>query len=104
MFLGILIRVRKLFARVNENRTLIALREKCLYLKFFWSLISRIRNEHRHLLCKPLYSVGMPGGNTDKKNSEDGHFLRSVVHRKIIKSVIDHSDCYQFNVFPAFGA
>ena len=38
MFLGILIRVRKLFARVNENRTLIALREKCLYLKFFWSL------------------------------------------------------------------
>ena len=46
----------------------------------------------------------MQGGNTDKKNSEDGHFLRCVVHRKIIKSVIDHSDCYQFNLFPAFGA
>ena len=70
----------------------------------FLVFISRIRNEHRHLLCKPLYSVGMQGGNTDKKNSEDGHFLRCVVHRKIIKLVIDHSDCYQFNLFPAFGA
>ena len=63
-----------------------------------------MRNEHRDLLCKPLYSVGMPGGNTDKKISEQGHFLRSVFHRKIINSVIDHNDCFRFNLFPVFGA
>ena len=45
----------------------ILLREKCLYSEFFWSVFSCI-----------LYSVQMRE-NTDQKNSEYGHFSRSVL-------------------------
>ena len=41
--------------------------------------IFRIGAEYRDLLRKSQYSVSMRG-NTDKKNSEYGHYLRSVYH------------------------
>ena len=53
------------------------LRKKCPYLEFFQSVFSRIRTKYRDLRSKFLYSVRMRE-NTDQKNSEYGHFLRSV--------------------------
>ena len=55
-----------------------ALREKCSYPEFFWSAFLRIPTEYGDLLCKSLYSVQMRE-NVDQKNSEYGHFSRSVV-------------------------
>ena len=43
------------------------LHEKCLYSELFWSVFSRIRTEYREIKSK-----------YDQKNSEYGHFLRSV--------------------------
>ena len=37
----------------------ITLREKCLYLEFFWSVFSNIRTEYRKMLCISPYSVRM---------------------------------------------
>ena len=45
--------------------------EKCPYPEFFWSLFSLIRTEYVE-----RYSIQMRE-NTDQKNSEYGHFLRS---------------------------
>ena len=45
------------------------LREKCLYLEFFWSVFYRIQTVS-------LYSFRMRE-NTDEKNSEYGHFVHS---------------------------
>ena len=53
-----------------------ALREKCPYSEFFWSVFSRIWTEYGDLFRKSLYSVRMPE-KTDQKNSEYEHFLRS---------------------------
>ena len=55
----------------------ITLREKCLYLEFFWSVFPNIRTECGKILCISPYSVRMQE-NTDQKNSEYEHFLRSV--------------------------
>ena len=54
-----------------------ALREKRLYLEFFWSLYSRIWNKYGNLLRKSSYSVQMRE-NADKKNSKYRYFPRSV--------------------------
>ena len=52
------------------------LREERPYSEFFWSVFSRIRTEHGEIRSTSLYSVQMQG-NTDQKNSEQGHFSRS---------------------------
>ena len=50
------------------------LRKKCPYSDFFWSVFSRIRTEYEE--------------NTDHKNSEYGHFLRSDYDIINYKSII----------------
>ena len=55
----------------------IPLREKCPYSEFSWSVLSRIWNEYGEILRISPYSVQM-WKNTDQKNSEYEHFLRSV--------------------------
>ena len=50
--------------------------EKCLYLELFWSIFFRIRTEYGEMLRISPYLVRMHE-NTDKNNSEYGHFLRS---------------------------
>ena len=46
------------------------LRKKCLYSELFWSVFSHIRTEYGEIRMLET---------TDQKNSEYGHFLRSVV-------------------------
>ena len=50
------------------------LREKCPYFKFSWSVFSGIRTGYEEVR---RYSVQMPE-NKNQKNSEYGHFSRSV--------------------------
>ena len=50
--------------------------ERCPYSEFFCSVFSRIRTKCGKILCITPYSVRMRE-NTDQKNSEYGHFLRS---------------------------
>ena len=50
-----------------------ALREKCLYLEFFWSVFPHIRMFE--------YSVQLLE-NVDQKNSKYGHFSRSDSYSK----------------------
>ena len=56
-----------------------ALREKCPYSKFFWSLFFCMRTEYGEIRSVSPYSVRMPQ-NTDHRNSEYGYFSRSVDH------------------------
>ena len=56
----------------------LTLRKKCLLSEFFWSVFSRIRTEGGEIRSISLYSTEMQE-NTDQKNSEYEHFLRSVV-------------------------
>ena len=51
--------------------------EKCPYSEFFWSVFSRIRTEYGEIQSIFPYSVRMRK-NSDQKNSECGHFSRSV--------------------------
>ena len=53
-----------------------ALREKCPYSGFFWSVFSRIWTEYGEILRISAYSVRMRQ-NADQKNSKYGHFSRS---------------------------
>ena len=46
------------------------------YSKFSWSVFSRIRTESGEIIRISSYKVQMRE-NTDQKNSEYGHFLRS---------------------------
>ena len=57
----------------------LTLRDKCLYLEFFWSVFSSIWTEYGEILRISMYSVRMRE-NTDWKNSEYGHFSRSVTY------------------------
>ena len=59
----------------------ITLPKKCSYLELFWSVFSRIPTEYREIQSISEHSVQMRE-NTDQKNSEYGHFLRSVTHCK----------------------
>ena len=61
----------------DREWSLFALREKRPYSEFFWSVFSRIRTEYGEILRIFPYSVQM-WENTDEKNSEYGHFLRSA--------------------------
>ena len=54
----------------------VSLREKCPYSEFFWSLFSLIRTEYGEIR---RYSVWMRE-NAYQKNSEYGHFSRSVCY------------------------
>ena len=55
----------------------LSLREKCLYLELFWPVFQRIWTECGKIKSISQYSVRMRE-NTDKKNTEYGHFSRSV--------------------------
>ena len=50
--------------------------------RVFWSVFSPIRTEYGDLLCKYSYSVQMRENN-NQKNSEYGHFLRSLRTGKV---------------------
>ena len=52
-------------------------RKKCPYSEFFRSVFSSIRTEYGEMQCTSPYSVRL-WENTDQKDSEYGHFLRSV--------------------------
>ena len=54
-------------ANSSQLKPLLALREKCLYSEFFWSVFSRIRTEY-----------GEMQENTGQKNSQYEHFSCSV--------------------------
>ena len=54
-----------------------SLREKCLFLEFFWSVFSRIWSEYGEILRISPHSVRMRE-NTDQNNSKYGHFSRSI--------------------------
>ena len=53
-----------------------ALHKKCPYSEFSWSSFFRLWTEHKEIFRNSQYSVRMRE-NTDQKNSEFGHFLRS---------------------------
>ena len=57
-----------------------ALREKSLYLEFFWSVFSHIRTKYREIRCISLYSVRALE-NADQKNSNYGNLSHSGGHR-----------------------
>ena len=63
----------------------ITLREKCPYSGFFWSVFSCLRTEYGEMRSFSPYSVRIRE-NTDQKNSEYGHFSRSVSFSKIFQS------------------
>ena len=54
----------------------------CSYLKFWWSLFSRIRIEYGEIRSISPYSVQM-WEKTDQKNSKYGHLSRSIKYWKI---------------------
>ena len=60
-----------------KNSKPFTLRKKCPYSELFWSVFSRIRTEYAEILNISPYSVRI-WENTDRKNSEKGHFSRSV--------------------------
>ena len=55
-----------------------SLHKKCGYSVFFWFVFPRIRTEYGEILHASPYSVQMQD-NTDQKNSQYKHFLRSVL-------------------------
>ena len=61
------------------EKTKRALRGKCPCSEFFWSVFSRIRTECREIRSISPYSVQIRE-NTDQKNLEHGHFLRSLLN------------------------
>ena len=63
----------------------ITLREKCPYSGFFWSVFSCLRTESGEMRSISPYSVRIRE-NTDQKNSEYGHFSRSVSFSIIFQS------------------
>ena len=72
---------------VNKHFAYLTLCEKCPYSEFFWYVFSSIWTKYREILCIFPYSVLMRE-NTDQKNSEYGHFSRSVKCTKKVKGVI----------------
>ena len=63
----------------------ITLREKCPHSGFFWSVFSCLRTEYGEMRSISPYSVRIRE-NTDQKNSEYGHFSRSVSFSIIFQS------------------
>ena len=62
----------------------LALREKCPYLEFFWSIFPRSWTKYGEIRSISLYSVRMQK-NTDQENSEYGNFSGSVGHVHCLK-------------------
>ena len=62
---------------LQDFRICITPHKKCPYLEFFWSVFSQIRTEYGEIRSISPFSVRMRE-NTDQKNSEYGHFLRSI--------------------------
>ena len=56
-----------------------SLHKKCPYSEFFWSIFSHLRIEYGEIRSIAPYLVRMRE-NTDQKNSECGHFSRSVCY------------------------
>ena len=56
----------------------VSMREKCPYSEFFWSVFPLIQKKYGEMLCILPHLVWMLE-NTDQKNSEYGHFSRSVL-------------------------
>ena len=70
-------------AWIKSKNASILLREKCPYSEFFWSIFSRIWTEHAEIRSiSARYEISPQSvqirENTDQKNSEYKHFLRSV--------------------------
>ena len=68
---------KKYFVRIS----CIALRKKCPYSEFLLSVFSRIQTEYGEIRSISTYLVQM-WENKDQKNSEYGHFSRSVGYKK----------------------
>ena len=68
--------LRKIFRMIRE-RTCTSLREKCLYLKFFWSVFNYFRTKYGDFLSKSPHSTQMRE-NAEQKKSVYGHFLQSA--------------------------
>ena len=81
--------------KINNHRTAkdllhsISLREKCPCSEFFWSAFSRIRTEYEGILRISPYSV-QTREKAEQKNSEYGHFSRSVGHFYIYAKLMKH--------------
>ena len=65
------------FRKRTKNKKLGLKNETCPYSEFFWSVFPRIQTEYGEIPQISPYSVRMRG-NTDQKNSEYGHFSRTV--------------------------
>ena len=68
---------RKILLNYMQKSVLLALRERCPYSEFFWSVISRIQTEDGEIRRISPYSVQMRD-KMDQKNFKCGHFSRSV--------------------------
>ena len=66
------------------SRQCTTMREKCPYSEIFWSAFSRIRTVYGEILRISSYSF-RTRENTDQKNSEYRHFLRSAIKINISK-------------------
>ena len=58
------------------------LREKYLYLEFFWPVFSHVRTEYGEILNISPYSIRMQE-NKDQKSSKYGHFSHGVCFKII---------------------
>ena len=65
-------------AELRSKEKSVALRKKCLYSDFSWSVFSSIRNEYGNLKNKSPYSLLM-WGNTDQKTGPITGFFYAVV-------------------------
>ena len=77
----------------NNLSRLVALRKEFRYSEFIWSVFPRIQTEYGEVFGISPHSVRM-WENTDQKNSEHGHFLRSVkesVSVKELKQKLNHT-------------
>ena len=75
------------------NSKSFSLHKKCPYSEFFWSVFSHIWNEYGKIRSISLYSVQMRE-NTDQKNSEHGHFSRSVCKKFVFSLQHPHKKKY----------
>ena len=66
-----------------KDKNKYALREKCPYSEFFWSLFSRIQTEYGDIRSISRYSVWMRE-NTDHKNSKFAHLSHSYMVSSIL--------------------
>ena len=67
---------------MNRNQGKGTLRENCPYSEFFRSVFFRIRTEYGEIMSISPHSVRMRE-NTNQKNSEYEHFLRSRLLRRV---------------------